>query len=279
MTIAAPQQRFMPWYGANTANAEPVGELLDECHYVVILFCAGMAEVPHIRARQIVCNDRHRDVIALASCVRNPLTRRILLASLRWTVFHPESLRAAQQYMLSAESLEIDGTPEQLVARASAYFVTQWMGRSARAGTLEEFRGKLPIRTNGNGGASGVRYWSAVRGLAEWGQVFRRCEFTCLDWRHVLDEYGADLVGHGIYADPPWPGAGDKYRHKFTPADHVTLRDRLSAYGRARVVVRYGVHPVIERLYLAESQGWSVHEVRGRAQSRKGVPELLLVRN
>src|SRR5581483_2099678 len=60
-----------PWYGSNRMLAAHVGKALDGCSWVGLPFCGGMSEVPHIKARTIVCNDRHRAILNLAAVVRD----------------------------------------------------------------------------------------------------------------------------------------------------------------------------------------------------------------
>lgn len=272
--IDAPAQRFLPWAGANTMNAPRVGELLEGCRYAVVLFAGGMCEVPWITARQIVVNDLHRDAINLGRCVADPAARRALLNWLRWLAVSDENRDWACDLIETGEEWGFS-TPHE---RAVAYFVSQWMGRSAQSGTPRELSGSVPIRTNANGGGTARRFWSAVRSLAAWGETLRRCDFSTLDWRQCLDQYGQDIAGHGLYADPPsWPGAKVAYTHSFTPADHEELAIRLSNYSRARVVVRYGDHPTIRELYARP--GWTIHECDGRTQSNAAIRELLIVRN
>lgn len=279
--IDAPAQRFLPWYGANTANAEHAGELLDGCPFVVIMFAGGMCEIPYIRARQLIVNDKHREAIALAQCVASPGMRRALLQTLRWTAAHPDTLAAAQAYLRHVYAGEPTGRDEtdddRRLNRAYAYFVSQWLNRSGKSGTKSELAGKMPTRRNANGGGTAQRFWSAVRSLAEWGRVLQRCDFQALDWPELLDEFGQDVPGNGIYADPPWPGVGEQYLHTFTPAEHARLADRLSAYEHARVVVRYGDTPEISELY--DRPGWQQHVITGRNQANGATRELYIVRN
>jgi hypothetical protein len=84
-----------------------------------------------------------------------------------------------------------------------------------------------------------------------------------------------DDEGHGIYVDPPWPDDGAKYRHKFSEDDHGKLRDSLEKYARARVVVRYGDHPLIRKLYSGPKWVW--REVSGRTQTNADKAEVLIL--
>lgn len=271
--LDCPAQRFLPWAGANTANAHRVGELLAGCKYVAIPFVGGFTEVPHITARIIVVNDRHADVINLAKMVAT--RRKDILAVLRWLPVSDQARNEAVQYMKTRAYREDAQAP---IHRAIAYFVTQWMGRSGQAGTDKEFGGSVPFRTNANGGGTAQRYWSAVKSLAQWGEVMRRCDIQSLDWTEFMAKYGKDEPGHGYYADPPsWPGAKVEYTHGFKDRDHRELAANLGQYQTARVVVRYGDHPLIRELY--PDGEWTWHLMDGRNQGNNAVREALIVRN
>lgn len=270
---AMKSERLLPWAGANTANAQAVGELLQGLRYVAVPFVGGFCEIPHIKARQIVVNDLHKDCINLGRQVAT--RRRDLLRLLRWMTVSRDTRQRCINQLICPD----DGSLQADLRRAVAYFASQWMGRSGASGTDQELRGGVPVRRNANGGGTAQRYWTAVRGLAEWGETMRRCDFESLDWAQFLDQYGQDLEGHGIYADPPsWPGARVRYSHAFTHDDHRSLADRLRGYRRARVVVRYGDHPLIRDLYR-EADGWRWQEALGRNQANREVVEVLIVRN
>lgn len=266
--LDCPAQRFLPWAGANTKNAQIVGALLGDCKFAGVVFVGGFSEVPFIRARIIVVNDLHGEAINLGKMVAT--RRKSILAVLRWL---PVSDR------IRREAIETMRQTDNDLHRAICYFATQWMGRSGQAGTPKELSGSVPVRTNANGGGTAQRYWSAVRSLAEWGQVMRRCDFESLDWQAFLDKYGNDEPGHGYYLDPPsWPGAKVEYTHSFTHDDHRMLAERLAGYRNARIVVRYGDHPLIRELY-PEDQGWTWHLMDGRNQGNNAVREALIARN
>lgn len=271
--LNCPAQRFLPWAGANVKNAPRVGELLSGCKYVGIWFVGGFSEVPHIDARIIVVNDLHRDAINLGKMVAT--RRRDILAVLRWLPVSDYSREQAVAYMRECATRD-DSQAD--IHRAIAYFVTQWMGRSGQSGTDKELSGGVPIRTNANGGGTAQRHWSAVRSLAQWGEVMRRCDFESMDWTEFTKTYCKDEEGHGYYADPPgWPGAKVEYTHTFVEKDHRAFAARVSQYRKARVVVRYGDHPLIRELYPEPE--WMWHLMDGRNQGNNAVREALIVRN
>lgn len=264
------QNRLIPWFGSGTANAPVVGDLLKGCTWVGIPFCGGLSEVPHIKASTIVVNDLHSHVINLCRVLIDPALRPQIESDLDLMPFHPDSLADAQA-TAEAYDRDRDGMPNVLFARA--YFVSQWMGRSGNGGTDKEFTGKLPIRGNAGGGDSCKRFRSARESIGEWAAVMRRCNFDNLDFRPWLKQFNGDTTDHGYYVDAPWVKEGDAYKHKFTIADHRELAGRLRTKMRAKVVVRYGDHPLIRDLYA----GWKFVDVPSRNQGNNAVQEVLIV--
>lgn len=162
------------------------------------------------------------------------------------------------------------------VDAAADYFVSQWMGRSGKAGTKGEFVGGLSVRWTSSGGSSIRRYRSAVESLDEWHAVLRRCEFTCLDFSEFLEACRKrDHAGHVIYADPPWPGLGEEYRHVLTPEQHADLATRLADFQHTKVVVRLNDHPLVRDLYPADRWRWITSPSRN--QANREVAEVLLI--
>ncbi len=266
MTIGA----LSPWYGSNRMLAPVVGKMLGRCDWAGVVFSGGMAEVPHIQAREILVNDLHRDIINLARVMREPAHRAWLVEQAEANPFHPDILAEAQAICkATAPPMAHDAV------RALWYFVAVWMGRSAKAGTDEEFDGKLSARFTASGGGSNVRYRSAIKSAEAWGKVLAQCEFSVKDFREYLGDCH-DRNGHGIYSDAPFPDAGDGYRHKFTTQDHRDLARLLAKFRDTRVVCRFYDHPLIRELYPAPHWRWHVID-GGRTQANKAAPEVLLV--
>jgi DNA adenine methylase len=260
-----------PWFGSNRILAENVGEFMAGCTWVGIPFAGGMCEVAHITARTVLVNDVHRHVINLARVVADDQLRPKLVRWLRAACFHPDELDQCQERCKAREP-EPHAAPD--FDSACAYFVSVWMGRSHIAGTDDEFCGRLSTRWNANGGDSAVRYRNAVKSLAAWGRVMRRCSFSVLDVFAFLERC-EDAANHGIYCDPPFPGPGDRYRHQFTEADQRKLAVALAGFGQTRVVCRFYDHPLIRELY--PEGRWYWHRFKGRKQSNEEAPEVLIV--
>ncbi len=91
------------------------------------------------------------------------------------------------------------------------------------------------------------------------------------------DSCESDGDGHGLYVDAPWLDAGDDYRHAFTPEQQARLAEMLARLRRARVVVRYGDHPLIRELYPPPR--WTWLEQSSRNQRNGVTEEVLLVNN
>lgn len=264
-----------PWFGSNRMLASEVGTLLSGCEWVGVPFAGGMSELPHIQARTIVANDLHRHVINLARVAAHPRRGAILYRRLRRLAFHPDTLRHAQSRCRDIEQTVADMVSEEdMIEWAENYFVTAWMGRSAKAGTDGEFGGGLPIRWNANGGDSCVRYRSAVKSLLEWRRVLERVNFDCRDAFEFLEEKCKDSPGHGIYCDPPFPDAGDSYRHDFTEADQRRLAKTMARFCEAKVVMRFYDHPLIRVIYPETSWYWK--RLVGRKSTNEASPEVLI---
>ncbi len=261
-----------PWFGSNRMLAHEVGAELAGMKWVGIPFAGGMCEVAHIDARSIVVGDLHRHLINLARVVADDTLRPVLAKLLKRTIFHPDELDQAQEWCKAHEPHEALKADLQA---AYAYFVCCWMGRSHIAGAKDEFHGRLSTRWNANGGDSNVRYRSAIRSLASFAKHSRRCNFSVLDVFDFLAR-AEDVPGHAIYCDPPFPGPGDEYRHKFSIDDHRKLADWLARFEYARVVCRFYDHPLIRELYGDETV-WTWRRLKGRKQSNEEAPEVLII--
>lgn len=259
-----------PWFGSNRMLAHHIGELMRGYKWVGVPFAGGMTELLYIDASTLVVSDKHGWIINLAKVVADELWYPRLKQLLKCSLFHPEALRISQQY---CREFQPNPNYEDVIA-AYHYFICAWMGRSAKAGTDHEFEGALPVRWTGVGGDSCTRFRSAVRSLVGWRQVFRRANFHTLDVFEFLDKC-KDFESNGIYCDPPFPDAGNEYRHKFTPEQHRQLAGRLAEFKETRVVCRFYDHQLIRELYPSSIWDWRFLE--GRKQSNSSAPEVLLV--
>jgi site-specific DNA-adenine methylase len=273
--------RLVQYFGANTENAPAVGRLLDGCKFVGIPFAGGMSEVPYIKAK-ILANDLHRHIINLCEVVANDAHREWLAREADKFPFHPDVLAEAQKHAANWRHDDPDNDWETDCSAALWYFVCNWMGRGGEGGTPGEFKGKLAVRWNADGGGSNTRYRTAIAALDAWGKAFKRCEFECMDALDFLEKF-QDREDHGLFVDAPWPNDGDRYTHKFSKEDQRELAAWLEGFAHTRIVVRYGDHPLIRRLYpetrhrqcLKTPWTWIPLDSRTQANERK--PEFLIV--
>jgi DNA adenine methylase len=290
---------FYPWYGSNRTLAAYVGAELDGCEWVGVPFAGGMCELAHIGARTLQVNDLHRHAINAADVAKHPVLGPKMYRTLRRTVFHPDTLRDAQRRCLlreqhagDADSLFAAGLPDPRFERgpdlewAVDYFVVAWMTRHATAGTPAEFTGGTSARWGATGGDSAAHFHGAVRELPAWRRVFRRCNFTTLDAFEFLDEvfaaeqrdWGKPQQNHtqrGIYADPPFPGPGDRYTHAFGEAGQRRLATSVRRFRFTRCVLRFYDHPLVRELYPEGPWTWVRRE--GKRQTNDVGPEVLLI--
>lgn len=91
----------------------------------------------------------------------------------------------------------------------------------------------------------------------------------------IRDTPVVDQTGHVVYVDPPFPGPGDAYRHKFTESDHRRLAAELSRFQACRVVCRFYDHPLIRELYPMPRWTW-VHALT-KKQSNAEQADLLII--
>ncbi len=275
-----------PWYGGNRILAKRAGVELGRCTWCAVPFAGGMPELAHIDTRAGVASDLHRHVINLARVIASEDLKPRLASLLEDKLFHPDELRAAQDVCVRRHSDAVDGTglfaDPGLIASvapdvdwAAAYFVACWMGRGGMAGQDGELRQQLSVRYTPTGGSSAKRFSSAVASLEHWHRVMRgRWEFTCGD-RLDLMRKASDAKGVGVYLDPPWPFAGERYAHRVPRSFHARVAEAASRFVKARVVVRYGDDPLIRQLY--PERLWTWIEQSTKSQQGGEVREVLIV--
>lgn len=266
-----------PWFGSNRMLAQSVGYQLAGCEWVGIPFMGGGSELFTIKARTIVANDLHRLVVNLARILADDMLGPTLYRDLRRTAFHADELQAAQSRLIVYQQFDYPpATRWPSYEAARDYFITCWMGRSAKAGTETEFNGGLPVRWSAGGGDSAVRFQSAVSSIPAFRKLLRRCNFTSMDCFEFLSQC-QDKPKHGIYVDAPWPELGKPYRHKFDADKQAKLAVHLAKFSNACVVIRFGDHPLIRELYQ-EEDGWHWIYQQGRKQSN-GLHDEVLITN
>lgn len=246
----------LSYFGSDSEVAEELASMLDHCKHVTIPFCGGMSILPNLKARAIIANDAHSQVInfyRFASGRFGEVAQRELIEKCQATLSHPAEISLAQDY---CEQFALKDSLNQ----AWAFWALCWIGRKGKGGTKSQ--GGMPsVRRTANGGTNASRIRAAADDLTEWAKQFERCEWESVDFRELLPKV-ADDTQCGIYCDPPWIDAGKLYLHTFTLDDHAILAELLGRFDETTVVIRYGDHPLIRELY----QGWNIIEASSRDQ-------------
>jgi DNA adenine methylase len=273
--VSKPVTALLPFFGGNRTLAPHVGAQLAGVSFVAIPFAGGLSEVRCITARTLLVGDLHKHVIALASVVAHPQMGPQLIRRLRRWVCHEAAMEAAQARCVGYER---DGPPADLVQWAEDYFAASWLARSGMAGTAKEFDASFAVRYDAGGGDPAKRFYSAVDGLRDLRRTLQRCTFVVRDAFDLLADLKDDPET-GVYLDPPWPQDGDKYRHRFTDAQQRQLAKALARFQKARVVIRYGDHPLIRELYAGPRWKWLHLDGRTANRREKGSKAEVLILN
>jgi len=261
-----------PWFGGNRLLAAAVGEELAGSRWVGIPFAGGMPELLYVDAATIIVSDVHRHIINLANVLKDPYMGVRLIRRLKREAYHPDTLHESQAWCKQHDYRPAEDCRD--VEAARHYFVCVWMGRSGVAGGGDEFCGSTAQRWNANGGDSNTRYRSAISSMAAWRRILQRCNFVVEDCFDFLANT-KDERTNAIYCDPPFPDTGERYKHKFTAAQHRQLPGVLAAFTSARVVCRFYNHPLIRELY---PEGvWTWRRLQGRKQTNAPAREVLLI--
>ncbi len=75
--------------------------------------------------------------------------------------------------------------------------------------------------------------------------------------------------------DPPWPLDGNSYTHKFNDSMQERLATELGSFEHSRIVVRFGEHVLIRKLYPESKWTWNM--LTSRTQANDSKSEVLLV--
>ena len=255
------------YYGSDSKVASELAGLLDRCSHVTIPFCGGMSILPHLKASHVVANDLLSRVIHFYRVVSGRcglIAQQELFDRCDHTLSHPDEIELAKEFR-NADVPTVDA--------AWSFWAEVAIGRKGAGGTLRQ-GASSSVRRTANGGGNASRITTAAQELRAWAEEFKRCEFTKEDFRDVLPEV-ADEPDCGLYCDPPWVGAGNEYIHKFDEADHRDLCNGLKRFEHARIVVRYGDHPLIRELY----DGWSCAERESGTQAGGTAKEIWLTKN
>lgn len=253
----------LSYFGSDSEVASQLAGMLNHCNHVTIPFVGGASIIPHLSARAIVANDRHRAAINFYRHLSNPETRSKLIFLCKQTLSHPGELEDAQEIVSAGKC--------HTVIDAWAFWALCWIARKGKGGTRHQ--GGMPsVRRTASGGTNASRVRAAANDLDAWAKHFERCEWESLCFRAQIPKI-ADHPSNGVYADPPWVGAGRDYLHAFTEQDHRDLASLLNRFDDTTVVIRYGDAPLVRELY----SGWEIIEASSRTQSNKITGELWIV--
>jgi DNA adenine methylase len=268
-----------PWFGSKRTLAPLIVEELGDHHTYFEPFCGSMAVLlskPKVRMEAV--NDLHGDLINLARVIQHAQLGPALYRRCRrmWMVeglFREAAARWKVRGVQSAtESPDLD--------RAADFFFTSWVGRNGVVGT-QSYNQSFAARYTPGGGHGGTRWQSAVGSIAAWRRRLEDVTVLNRDGFKLLTKIG-DEPGVAVYCDPPYLVKGAEYVFDFKREDHARLAEELARFRKARVVVSYYAHPLLDELY----RGWTVREVpttkamvcgNGRGTGAVVAPEVLII--
>ena len=258
----------LSWFGSDSEVAANLAAMLDHCSHVTIPFVGGAAIIPHLKSRAILANDLHDAAInfyRVIGGVYGAWQREELIRRCNATLSHPSELDAAMEVREQARCKEHD--------LAWAFWAQCWLGRKGKGGCKGEV--KLPsVRYTANGGTNASRIKSAAADLEAWVEHFKRCEWTCEDFREFIPKLRDDPK-NGVYCDYGWVGAGGEYLHAATAEGHRDLAGLLKRFKESTVVVRYDDCETTRSLY----SDYEAIEASSRTQSNGQIKEVWFVKN
>lgn len=274
--------RLLPWAGSGQMVAPAAAKLIGNPAALYGVFAGGMSELAALYLqngklpRTLVYNDLHGDVINLARVLAQPEWRRRVVERLEWTPMHQDQLTQSQEICRLSPCAEFGEAWADAAERAFHYFCAVWMVISGKAGTPDEFKGKLSVRYDGGGGGdSAKRFRTGTEALEVWGRILQGGNFIRGDAFEFLPKL-ADESGVVVYSDSPFADKSITYRHDFAgPETHAQLAMYLHRFKSARVVIRYYDNELIRRLYPEDRWIWHLIE-GGRKQSNAQAPEVLI---
>lgn len=267
-----------PWAGSKRNMAPAIVGLLGGHELYVEPFAGSMAVLfRKPPSRMEIVNDLHRDLVNVARVLQSETAAEALLRRLLYTLASEETWRAARRAVRRPYRGRLGD-----VDRAYHALVDWWLGRNGVAGAVNS--GSFCARFSASGGSGGVRWRTFVESVPFFCDrlakvdVLHRDAFALIGALH-------DKPGLAVFADPPYVEKSVRYEHDFAEADHRRLAAELNRFERAKVVVSYYAHPLLDELYPADR--WRrVYPAVAKTMSnttRKGktgavaAPEVLLV--
>lgn len=267
-----------PWAGAKRTLAPLiVGELgpHDAYYEPFCGSCAVLFQKPPVRHE--VVNDLNRDLTNIAVVLQTRHLAAELLVRLHLTLASEELYRDSRERVLSRFVGRLGD-----VDRAYHTMVTWWLGRNGIAGTRRS-RTSFSARFTKRGGSGGVRFRNMVNSVPFFSRRLERVDVLNRDAFEVAEKID-DEAGAAVYFDPPYVEKNLEYEHDFVRADHERLAKIAGRFEKARVVISYYPHPLLDELYPADK--WrrvtrvvnkSIRNTNTRAVGVTKATELLLV--
>lgn len=302
---------IVPYFGGKRTLAPTIVDLLGKHTQYFEPFCGSMAVLFAKKPSQKeTVNDLNGDLINLARVLQDLDSAEILYNRLQSVLFCEEILKDANENLQNESNklMEYGGTIyQQHINRAYWYFISSWMMRNGVAGT-QRMEYQIAVRWTKGGGSPTVRFRNVVESIPPWHQRFQNVVILQRNAFQILDRF-EDCEATAIYCDPPYysesrsgfgkRGVGSKYIHEFEHGEspkkkkagglfdeekkvdqHELLRDILSGYKKARIVISYYDCPKVRDLYSGSR--WKFHEhtrhkhlnaAAGRGNRPKEAPE------
>lgn len=233
-----------PWAGSKRTLAPLIVRQLGPHHAYFEPFCGSCAVLFAKKpVRHEVVNDLNRDLTNVAVVLQTRPLAAELLGRLHFTLAGEELYREARERVMQPFLGRLGD-----LDRAYYAMVTWWLGRNSIAGTRKS-RTSFSARFTTRGGSGGVRFRSMVSSVPYFAQRLERVDVLNRDAFEVLAKI-KDEKGTAIYLDPPYVVKSLEYEHDFTDRkSHERLAEAGSRFKKARVVVSYYPHPLLDELY------------------------------
>lgn len=294
-----------PWFGGKRTLSDKIVAQLGNHDQYFEPFCGSLAVVlAKEPCQQEIVNDLHGDVTNLAWVLQGPKTAEELYDRAARTLFCEDMIRSFW------EDVARNPCPSHVdTDRAFKYLVSSWVMRNGVAGTTRAATDgfQIAVRFTLTGGSPTRRFTSVVESIPAWHYRLRNVMILRRNAFKLIGKF-SDHEDLAIYADPPYmpetrsgffaKGAKSHYEHEFnhssknnlpfadeeesTVDHHQRLRDALSEFKEARVVVSYYDCERVRELY----QGWTFVEApmqknlncaAARGERQKTANEVLII--
>lgn len=250
------------WIGGKYYLASRIVNLFPEHdHYIEVFGGALHVLCAKPKTKIETINDLDEDLINFWLVCRDRMDE--LLPKVEWT---PYSRKLFENWV--QEPLPID----DLIERVARWF---FLNISAFNCTNQISKGSWGVNISTNIGKDRAKKFRAyIKRLILIRDRLADVQIECKDFRNIIERFGK-YENHLLYLDPPYV-ACFYYNHNLDKQDHLDLADLLNQT-KAKVVLSYYEHPLIERLY----KDWNFHRLEATKHSqpkktRDKVTELLI---